>query len=56
MVGVDFVFHLAGVNRPKDEQEFVDGNVDLTKSIIDLLIASDAKSTFGFIVVYTGWS
>jgi UDP-2-acetamido-2,6-beta-L-arabino-hexul-4-ose reductase len=27
---VDCVFHLAGVNRPQDPQEFVSGNVDLT--------------------------
>jgi len=27
----DFIFHLAGVNRPKDEKEFVEGNSDLTR-------------------------
>lgn len=27
----DFIFHLAGVNRPKAEQEFVEGNTDLTQ-------------------------
>lgn len=43
IVDVDFVFHLAGVNRPKDDNEFVDGNVDLTKRIIELLIASDRR-------------
>lgn len=31
--GVDFVFHLAGVNRPQDPQEFVVGNVDLTRAL-----------------------
>ena len=31
--GVDFVFHLAGVNRPQDPQEFVTGNADLTKAL-----------------------
>jgi len=31
--GVDFVFHLAGVNRPQDPQEFVLGNVDLTQAL-----------------------
>jgi UDP-2-acetamido-2,6-beta-L-arabino-hexul-4-ose reductase len=31
--GVDFVFHLAGVNRPHDPQEFTIGNVDLTKEL-----------------------
>lgn len=35
----DFVFHLAGVNRPKDEQEFKTGNTDLTKKITDYLIS-----------------
>jgi UDP-2-acetamido-2,6-beta-L-arabino-hexul-4-ose reductase len=43
MVDVDFVFHLAGVNRPRDENEFIDGNVDLTQRIIDLLVASGRK-------------
>ena len=27
----DFVFHLAGVNRPKDKAEFVTGNVGLSR-------------------------
>ena len=31
--GVDFVFHLAGVNRPQDPQEFVSGNVYLTQAL-----------------------
>lgn len=30
---VDFVFHLAGVNRPHDPQDFVSGNEDLTRNI-----------------------
>lgn len=34
----DFIFHLAGVNRPKNEEEFIEGNYNLTKNIIDLLI------------------
>lgn len=33
----DFVFHLAGVNRPKDEAEFTTGNVDLTTRLLDAL-------------------
>lgn len=31
--GVDFVFHLAGVNRPQDPQEFATGNGELTQSL-----------------------
>ncbi len=34
---VDFIFHLAGVNRPLTAEEFYEGNRDLTKTIIDLL-------------------
>lgn len=33
----DFVFHLAGVNRPTDETEFTTGNVDLTTRLLDAL-------------------
>lgn len=29
----DFIFHLAGINRPIDENEFILGNVDFTKKI-----------------------
>ena len=31
--GVDFVFHLAGVNRPQDPLEFTTGNADLTQTL-----------------------
>ena len=31
--GVDFVFHLAGVNRPQDPLEFNTGNADLTHAL-----------------------
>ncbi|WP_454732099.1 MULTISPECIES: UDP-2-acetamido-2,6-beta-L-arabino-hexul-4-ose reductase [Cupriavidus] len=30
---VDFVFHLAGVNRPKNPQEFTVGNADLSEAL-----------------------
>ena len=33
----DFVFHLAGVNRPKEQEEFFSGNVDLTEKLISFL-------------------
>lgn len=36
----DFVFHLAGVNRPQDPQEFVTGNADLTRALCETIIAS----------------
>ncbi|PMC15694.1 UDP-2-acetamido-2,6-beta-L-arabino-hexul-4-ose reductase [Oligella urethralis] len=34
---VDFVFHLAGVNRPKDAAEFQEGNTALTKTLCDAI-------------------
>ena len=37
---VDFIFHLAGINRPEDPKEFVIGNVDLTREICNAIIAS----------------
>lgn len=33
----DFIFHLAGVNRPENTSEFYEGNSDLTQNIIDTL-------------------
>ncbi len=33
----DFVFHLAGVNRPQDPSEFMQGNCDLTRNLLTLL-------------------
>lgn len=36
---VDFVFHLAGVNRPQDAQEFTTGNVDLTLELAHAVCA-----------------
>lgn len=40
---VDFIFHLAGVNRPKEEKEFFEGNADLTQLICDAIRASGRK-------------
>jgi len=34
---IDFIFHLAGINRPKDNKEFYEGNTDLTKDLINLV-------------------
>lgn len=33
----DFVYHLAGINRPKDDAEFQQGNADLTRFIVERL-------------------
>lgn len=42
--GVDFVFHLAGVNRPQDPAEFNTGNAGLTQVLCDALVQT-ASST-----------
>lgn len=36
----DFVYHLAGINRPQNECEFKEGNTDLTAFILDELSKS----------------
>jgi len=33
----EFVFHLAGINRPKDPKEFIEGNVDFTAKLLETL-------------------
>jgi UDP-2-acetamido-2,6-beta-L-arabino-hexul-4-ose reductase len=40
----DFIFHLAGVNRPQNVEEFTTGNAGLTQSIVSLL-QEQGKST-----------
>lgn len=35
---VDFVIHLAGVNRPEKPEEFALGNADLTKTLCDIIV------------------
>jgi len=41
--GVDFVFHLAGVNRPQDPREFVTGNRDLTVELCKAVSAAERR-------------
>ena len=40
----EFVFHLAGVNRPKEEKEFMEGNYDFTSEILEQLKKHKNKS------------
>lgn len=42
--GVDFVFHLAGVNRPEDPAEFMAGNADMTVALCQAL-AGEVEAT-----------
>lgn len=45
LVQAEFVFHLAGVNRPQTEEEFQSGNVDLTVHICGSLQAQGKATT-----------
>ena len=44
----DWIIHLAGINRPKEEKEFVEGNVDFTNQICQTLINSNQKTPIIF--------
>lgn len=50
---VDFVFHLAGVNRPQDPQEFVTGNAELTQLLAQAVATIAAETGRKIPVVYT---
>ena len=39
----DFVFHLAGINRPQNNEEFMTGNRDAAETVLDLLKKYDRK-------------
>lgn len=51
--GVDFVFHLAGVNRPQDPSEFRVGNTDLSKALCKALCAVAVATGKKVPVVFT---
>lgn len=40
----EFIFHLAGVNRPQSEEEFKKGNFGFTSQLLDLLKKNNNKS------------
>lgn len=40
----EFIFHLAGVNRPKNDQEFFEGNTGLTETVIETLKQHQKKT------------
>lgn len=41
----DFVFHLAGVNRPQNQEEFMEGNFGFTSDLLDSLRKNSNKAT-----------
>jgi UDP-2-acetamido-2,6-beta-L-arabino-hexul-4-ose reductase len=53
LAGVDFVFHLAGVNRPQDPREFQEGNTTLTALLAEAMRAEMKASGRKIPVLYT---
>ena len=45
VAGADFIFHLAGVNRPQTPEEFATGNTGLTETIVALLQSQGRKTS-----------
>ena len=41
----DFIYHLAGVNRPVNDSEYKEGNADLTRLITDTLVLSERSTS-----------
>ena len=41
---VDFIYHLAGVNRPENEEEFMEGNFGFTSELLELLKKHNNKA------------
>jgi UDP-2-acetamido-2,6-beta-L-arabino-hexul-4-ose reductase len=50
---VDLVFHLAGVNRSHDPQEFTTGNVELTEALCRAICSTAAATGRKVPVIYT---
>jgi len=48
LAGADFVFHLAGVNRPKANDEFIHGNREFTERLCAALVASGRRTPVVF--------
>jgi len=46
--GVNVVFHLAGVNRPTDNTEFVEGNTEYTAKLLNGVLAQTAPPAIVF--------
>lgn len=49
----DFIFHLAGVNRPTDEKEFFEGNADFTAQITEGLVKYNGHNGRKVPIVFT---
>ena len=48
ILNADFIIHLAGINRPLTIEEFYDGNANLTKKIVDLVLKNNKNTPIIF--------
>ncbi|MDE3991552.1 NAD-dependent epimerase/dehydratase family protein [Glaesserella parasuis] len=44
LLEADWIVHLAGINRPKNEEEFIEGNIELTQKIAKFLQKNNKKT------------
>lgn len=49
LLNVDCIFHLAGINRPKDPAEFASGNLGLSNKLIEAMIKTNCRAK----IIYT---
>lgn len=45
VLNADFIFHLAGINRPQNEEEFFQGNSGLTEEIVSILTKNNKNTS-----------
>ncbi|MFT0695700.1 NAD-dependent epimerase/dehydratase family protein [Acinetobacter bereziniae] len=45
VLDAEWIVHLAGVNRPKSDDEFIEGNISLTEKICDILLINKKKTS-----------
>lgn len=43
-IKADFIFHLAGINRPENIEDFASGNLGYTEQLIELLNKNNKKT------------
>nr|WP_198984573.1 NAD-dependent epimerase/dehydratase family protein [Herbaspirillum sp. ASV7] len=53
---VNFVFHLAGVNRPQSQEEFTTGNLDFTRDLCEAVASAARISTKPIPILYASSS
>lgn len=52
VLDAEWIVHLAGVNRPKNDGEFIEGNVSLTEKICDILRENKKKHQLYYLLLF----